>query len=101
MISKISSTNKPPWWTNRLAKTIEQKQPLYSTFRHTHLSSDYAAYSQLPVKNEIKSQIRSAQAKYNKQLIDNLQTDPIPLFEFIRNKSSLESMIMDRPTCQS
>ena len=46
-------------------------------------------------ENEIKFQIRlrSAQAKYNKQLIDNLQTDPIALFEIMRNKSSLESMI--------
>ena len=43
-------------------------------------------------ENEIKFQIRlrSAQAKYNKQLIDNLQTDPIALFEIMRNKSSLD-----------
>ena len=46
-ISRKVPTNKPPWRTNRLAKAIKQKQQLFSTFRHTHLSSDYVVYAHM------------------------------------------------------
>ena len=64
--TKKAPTNKPPWWTNNLAKAIKQKQQLYSTFKHTLLPSDYVAYAHK--RNEVKSQIRCAQAKYDQYL---------------------------------
>ena len=72
--TKKAPTNKPPWWTNNLAKAIKQKQQLYSTFKHTLLPSDYVAYAHK--RNEVKSQIRCAQAKYDQYLIDKLHTNP-------------------------
>ena len=83
-ISKKVPTNKPPWWTNRLAKAIKQKQQLYSTFRHTHLSADYVAYAHK--RNEVKSLIRSAQAKYDQHLIDKLHTNPKALYAWIHEE---------------
>ena len=90
-ISKKVPTNKPPWWTNRLAKAIKQKQQLYSTFRHTHLSADYVAYAHK--RNEVKSLIRSAQAKYDQHLIDKLHINPKALYGYMRNKSGLKPRI--------
>ena len=88
MISKKVPTNKPPWWTRRLAKAIKQKQQLYSTFRHTHSPLDYVAYTHK--RKEVKSQIRSEQAKYDQQLIDRFHTNPKALYGYMRNKSGLK-----------
>jgi len=56
--AKRTPSNKPPWWSSSLAKVIKQKQQLYSTFKFTHLSSDYKVYT---IKwNKVKSMIRAA-----------------------------------------
>ena len=62
----------------------KQKQQLYSTFRYTHLSSDYVVYTHK--RNEVKSQIRFAQASHEQQLIDKFQTNPKALYGYMRNK---------------
>ena len=43
VVTKTPS-NEPSWWSSSLAKAIKQKQQMYSTFKCTHLPSDYAAY---------------------------------------------------------
>ena len=44
-------------------------------------------------RNEVKSQIRSARAKYDQQLIDKLQTNPKALYGYMRNKVGLKPRI--------
>jgi len=62
-VAKRTLSNKPPWWSSSLAKVIKQKKQLYSTFKFTHLSSDYKAYT--IKRNKVKSMIRAAQGKHD------------------------------------
>ena len=50
-------------------------------------------YAHIRSRNEVKSQIRSAQAKYDQQLIEKLQTNPKALYGYMRNKLGLKPRI--------
>ena len=86
LFKKIPS-NKPSWWSSSLAKAIKQKQQLYSTFKCTHLPSDYAAYT--ITRNKVKSLIRAAQAKPDQQFIDKFNANPKALYGYMRDRSGL------------
>ena len=55
----------------------------------------YVGFSQIGshIRKEVKSQIRSAQAKYDQQLIEKLQTNPKALYGYMRNKLGLKPRI--------
>ena len=53
-VTKKVPSNKPPWWSNALASAIKKKQQLYSTFRHTRLSSDYVTYTSKRMKSRLR-----------------------------------------------
>jgi len=55
---------------------------LYSTFKFTHLSSDYKAYT--IKRNKVKSMIRAAQAKHDQKLIDKFYDDQKALYGYMR-----------------
>jgi len=90
-VAKRTPSNKPPWWSNSLAKVIKQKQQLHSTFKFTHLSSDYKAYT---IKwNKVKSMIRAAQAKHDQNLIDKFHNNPKALYGYMRDKCGIKPKI--------
>ena len=90
-VTKRTPSNKPPWWTSSLAKAIKQKQELYSTFKFTHLSSDYKAYT--IKRNKVKSMTRAAQAKYDQKLIDKFHDNPKALYGYMRDKCGIKPKI--------
>jgi len=82
---------KPPWWSSSLAKVIKQKQQLYSTFKFTHLPSDYKAYT--IKQNKVNSMIRAAQAKHDQNLIDEFHDNPKALYGYMRDKCGTKPKI--------
>ena len=86
-VVKKPPSKKSPRWTSTIAKTIKQKYQLYSTFQHTHSSSDYDTYAFK--RDEVESVVRAAQATYKQQSIDKFRANPKALYGYMRGEISL------------
>ena len=90
-VTKKHISNKPLWWSTQISKAVKEKQYLYSQYTFTRSDADYASYALK--RNQVKSLITTAKAKYDELLIHNFTCNPKALYGYIRDKSKVKASI--------
>jgi len=87
-VNKRRSDTKPPWWSKKLTKAINQKRSFYIKWRTTRTTTDHKCY--VKKRNEVKALIRSSQSKYEEKLIQKSSLHPKLLYGYLRRKQKFK-----------
>lgn len=81
---KLPTNQRPPWMTKTISNLIKRKAKSHSAWKASNSPTDHQTYHNL--RKITKRAIRKAQSSHLNEVVNKLESNPKPFWQFIKSK---------------